>query len=388
MNIHIVPDEKFIDTFIEITGKVTAPGSNVFLVRDKKPFKYLKSTNIVEAPIGTAEFHSYIDKLGKGDFVYMHTPSHEVWEWLAATDCQAAFIWIFWGGEFYEATRIEFDLYLPLTLAHVDKDRWAPRLSRWSVLHDYRFWLKKQAYAKVLASHQKPIREAVAKLSYFMHYTKFDFLIVKKHLPNNAKFIRYSVPPPYNFTEMDDMLPNIKQQLNLAPTDLNIWLGNSGYPANNHLDYISIFSKMNIPNLKVWAPLSYGDQDYIQHVITVGHTLLPGQFGITADYMSFDSFMKAIHAMDVGIMPHKRPQAFGNIQLLLYFGKKVFMDEDSSLYDFLIDASYHIYPLSKMTKEQLETPLMPAEKEHNRTLMIAQFSKDVSQQHLAHCLHL
>lgn len=388
MNIHLVPDEKFIDTFIEIAEHVCSPGENVYLVRGNKPFKLVKSPNVIEAPLESLVLSQYMQQATAADKVYIHYLGMDVCEWLGKTETKAALLWVFWGSEFFEMAGVAFDLFEPLTEAYIKKTRNEDvPLSRFKILHHYRGWKRKQQNNRVQAEKRAVFGKTVARLSYILHYNSYDFDLIKKHFPTKAKYQYYNYPPPYSFKEIDQNINAVESPFEISASDLNVWLGNSGYPANNHLDYIAQMAHMDIDQLKVWAPLNYGNADYIQHIIDTGHKHLHSKFKAITEYMSFDSFMRVIYAMDISIMPHKRAQAFGNIQLLLYFGKKIYMDENT-LYRFLLERGYHIYSVEDITAESLRTPMTEEEIAHNRELIDKEFSKEVSYQHFATCLHL
>jgi dTDP-N-acetylfucosamine:lipid II N-acetylfucosaminyltransferase len=83
-----------------------------------------------------------------------------------------------------------------------------------------------------------------------------------------------------------------------------------------------------------------------------------------------------LSSVDVGLFNHDRQQALGNIFSLLYFGKKVYIKNDITTWDFLTSKGitvYNIYDLDKLNLEEL-IYIEDSLKEKNRENLQKEFS--------------
>lgn len=125
--------------------------------------------------------------------------------------------------------------------------------------------------------------------------------------------------------------------LNMANSDdvvINIQVGNSATETNNHLNILKNLSKFKKENIKVYVPLSYGDMDYADKVITYGKEMLADKFVPIQQFMSFEEYLMFMSKMDVGIFDMKRQQAMGNIVALMYIGSKLYLNRESLMWNF------------------------------------------------------
>ncbi len=104
-----------------------------------------------------------------------------------------------------------------------------------------------------------------------------------------------------------------------------IQVGNSADPGNPHFEIFHWLAKYDVKDVKVFAPLSYGDPEYRVTVIARGKELFGDNFFPLTTYSSHTEYNEHLASMDVLICNHQRQQAFGNISISLYLGIKVFL---------------------------------------------------------------
>jgi len=129
---------------------------------------------------------------------------------------------------------------------------------------------------------------------------------------------------------------------------LNILVGNSADPTNQH---VRVFEKLknNIPEkAKVYVPLSYGDEAYRKKVLEKGEELLGEQFLPLINFLPLDEYNAFLNTIDVAVFAHKRQQALSNIRTLLGMGKKVYMNPDSSAYGYLTSFGLVIFDFNSL----------------------------------------
>lgn len=109
---------------------------------------------------------------------------------------------------------------------------------------------------------------------------------------------------------------------------INIQIGNSADSSNNHLEILERLAPFRDQDIAIYAPLSYGNQEYAQSVINMGRDRFGDKFKPLTNFMPFDQYLDFLGKIDIAIFNHKRQQAMGNIITLLGLGKKVYMRSD------------------------------------------------------------
>lgn len=124
-------------------------------------------------------------------------------------------------------------------------------------------------------------------------------------------------------------------QVTISHSGLNVLVGNSADPSNNHLEVLEILLPFKGENIRIYAPLSYGDQVYAEKVAERGRDLFGDKFVPLTKFMEFEKYIKFLKSVDIVIYNHKRQQAMGNTITLLGLGKTVFMRNDVSQWNLL-----------------------------------------------------
>ena len=161
--------------------------------------------------------------------------------------------------------------------------------------------------------------------------------------------------------------------------EVNIQIGNSADPSNNHLEVLTYLQKYKDENIKVIVPLSYGDKEYANEVIQKGKNLFGEKFVPIVEYMSFDNYMKLLSSIDIAIFHHNRQQAMGNITTLIGLGKKVYVSKDVITWNYLSDIGIKIFDIKNFNLLLLDNKIQ----EKNMKLTKDYFSKQnlISQWH-------
>ncbi|MDO4290323.1 MAG: TDP-N-acetylfucosamine:lipid II N-acetylfucosaminyltransferase [Eggerthellaceae bacterium] len=112
---------------------------------------------------------------------------------------------------------------------------------------------------------------------------------------------------------------------------VNVLLGNSATPTNRHRSAIDALARFAAEDIRVYAPLSYGDDDYRAEVIEHGCEVLGDKFIPVTDFMERAEYIAFLNKMDIGVFNCDRQQGLGNIQLLLHMGAKVYLSRDGGM---------------------------------------------------------
>ena len=176
-------------------------------------------------------------------------------------------------------------------------------------------------------------------------------------------------------------LSNIYKTLDVPDTQsdtINIQIGNSADPSNNHIEILDKMLPFKDKNIRIYAPLSYGDKAHAKQVISIGKELFGDKFIALTDFMPFEQYLKFLGSIDIAIFNHKRQQAMGNTITLLGLGKTVFIRSDTTQWRFFKDKNIKVYDSIKLEsldkKEHLDNILKVKDYFSGETL-IKQYSE-------------
>lgn len=140
----------------------------------------------------------------------------------------------------------------------------------------------------------------------------------------------------------------------VSPTNLvvNILVGNSSDPSNGHIEVFEKLKNYANENIRVYVPLSYGDQSYAKKVMDIGEKYFGSKFIPLTNFMKLDEYEKFLKEIDIAIFNHKRQQAMGNKITLLGMGKTIYMRSVVSDYKFFMDLGLHIKDIDSLNLNQ------------------------------------
>lgn len=126
---------------------------------------------------------------------------------------------------------------------------------------------------------------------------------------------------------------NIFKEIVIPPkrgSVINILVGNSADPTNNHLEVFEKLAAYKNENMMIYCPLSYGGGDggYAKHISEKGRALFGDRFVALVDFMPFTKYLELLGQIDIAVFAHNRQQGMGNVITLLGLGKKIYMRSD------------------------------------------------------------
>ena len=118
---------------------------------------------------------------------------------------------------------------------------------------------------------------------------------------------------------------------------INILIGNSADPSNNHLEILDLLLPFIDENICIYAPISYGSSVHAKKVSIRGSELFDNKFIPLTELMPFDDYLKLLGSIDIAIFNHKRQQAMGSTITLLGLGKTVYIRSDTTQWEFFLE---------------------------------------------------
>lgn len=318
--LHLMPDDKFIDYFIEQSETVAPGKSDYWILSDstEAPLKYVKFKFARRIKSQKDSFRIRADEFRSYRKIVLHSfLMPDVKFLINYLKNDQELIWMFWGADGYRFTHVRRRWFLPVTWKkqQEEKSRNANMVRR---IYRETFSLYKAVVAERYA------RAIIRRVNTCATWVKYDYEMLRFINPE-MKWGYYSY-----FTADQMGLGNI------APVQNDyqkLWLGNSATDTNNHFDAIDFLSKHY--SGEVFIPLSYGDLDYGKRVQAYAKARLGNRFTAVTDFMSLNEYHMKMNSCGIVWMNHIRQQAGGNILAALYMGKAVIMNEENNLYKTL-----------------------------------------------------
>lgn len=129
---------------------------------------------------------------------------------------------------------------------------------------------------------------------------------------------------------------------------IQVQVGNSADPSNNHLEVFHKLASLKTDNFRVLVPLSYGDQQHARQVIDEGKKLFGDRFVPLVDFLPPDKYQEFLATVDVAVFNHNRQQGLGNLISLLGMGKKVYLRRDISTASLLDSLSIEWFDVKRI----------------------------------------
>lgn len=262
--------------------------------------------------------------------------------------------WVFWGGEIYGRKDL--------------RERFLSKRSKWLLrIQKVKRGIKQR---KKTDCYELPY-ELFHRIDYCLTDVHEDFEFVKAYSGFDAKELWY------NYYSINETLGDLRDQ---SIEGNNILIGNSCNLECNHLDGFRAAKKIFDKNYEIIVPLGYGEPWLRNLLLRKGKCLFGNRFHPLVDFMSRDEYNRIIKSCAVVIMPHYRPQAFGNILTALWLGSRVYMSEKSLLYAFFKRIGMNVFSIEidlEKTRQANISPLSAEEREWNRKVIASIYDKGV-----------
>ncbi|CAI1664860.1 TDP-N-acetylfucosamine:lipid II N-acetylfucosaminyltransferase [Serratia fonticola] len=186
---------------------------------------------------------------------------------------------------------------------------------------------------------RKPV---IKRIGHLVTYIKGDYLLAKKWYGCTGQYVECLLYSSNVFKHMDLQRKN-------ESDGVQILLGNSADPANNHFRAFEKIERFKSENIKVFVPLSYGDQIYAEKVISEGKRIFGDKFIPLTEFMPFQKYLDLLATIDIAIFNHDRQQAMGNTISLLGLGKTIFINSNTTQWELLKDKEIHVLDIKDFT---------------------------------------
>lgn len=320
MNLHILPDSKFSDAFYSNLREADLLKNNVAVVRTNLPVLKNVKEDIAFAGLYSKRFRSLTGDVSKYEKVFIHQLSPLMYRWIAKQQFRSL-QWMSWGTDLYNLPFIDFNVYEQETLRFVQRQS----TSIQNILY----------LLKVYALNMPFKSKAYASIDSVLTWMRSEFNFAKSHIPElRAKHSHFFYENQIPYEKIDSIISNCFVE---ERNKLQLVVGNSGTPTNNHLDAIQKIQKAGVP-ADLLIPVSYGEQKYVDHLKKSCSFYTMGQITFLDKFMDFENYLKLLHNSDGMVMNHIRPQGYGNIFMMMYMNKPVILNDKNISLDDLRSA--------------------------------------------------
>lgn len=361
--IHIFDDEKFVDVAIELLDE-TAP-QNVFnkyiVLSDKDELKFVKSREIEKVSISNLASIANIINF-QFEYVFFHALTASKISILNSLNAKVKKVWLLWGYDLYtEWNVLNYNIYDSDTkkLLKYNKSFIRGIFRNFKTFSFLQKYFNGIIFKKIYASK---FIDVVKKIDFFAPIVENEFKYVKSINPD-IKFIsfRYGYIEHFFDTTTEDN------------NRINILVGNSADPANNHYSVMKKLSHLDLKNRKIIVPLSYsGNKEYVDKIKEVGYELFGENFIPLEDFIPLSKYNEILSSCGHAFFNHIRQQALGNIISLAYQGVKIYLNPKSPVYHFFYKKLF-VFNINK--KINLDQNLTEKQTENNREVIKSYFSK-------------
>ena len=295
MIIHICPLDKFIPPYIDLINENPMSLEHRFFIISGEDYKYgLNKSPNIEFVDNQSSVIEMLSRMKEAKKIILHGLWFPFVNQLLLENSEllAKCYWVMWGGDFY--------------------------------------FPEKQS---------EITRKIIEKVGYCVTFTKGDYELAREWYGAEGKHISCLSYTSNTFDQVD---------VNTHSNDCtNIQIGNSADPSNHHLSILKMLYKFRKENIKVFAPLSYGNKAYAANIINIGKKLFEEKFVSLTEHMPIEEYRKYQEGIDIAVFNHNRQQAFGNSVSLLGMGKKLYMRSNVTLWEVFKEQNLQVFDLNK-----------------------------------------
>lgn len=334
--LHIFPEEKFTEPYIEFINSNFNENDHFFLVIGKEEnIKTMDGKNVKGFVLGFKEAFLLIKEMNKAKQIYLHSLllSKLVLILFFQPWLLSKCYWIVWGGDLY---------------SYRDPKN--------------NFTLKTKEYMRAAI---------IEKFGHIITLVEKDYELVKEWYGAKGKYHKGEYLGVITKKQLD-RLTFIKKE---KAEPVLIQIGNSADPSNNHIEAFHKLKKFKEQNIRIITPLSYGDEQYAQQVIEEGRKIFKEKFLPLTEFLTPDEYTAFLNSIDIGIFNNDRQQALGNICVLLYLNKKIYIKSDTTMSKHFSD-KYQIEVEATEGIENLEYEVFIKNDNNNNKEKIARAFED------------
>lgn len=317
--IHIVRDEKFIDSAWRDFEEV-APGQNIFLIIGlQKKLSYIKYSKILFVRPRLVWILAPLSHFFAKAVIFHSLGSIFEENLILKINQKTKIAWISWGYDLYPRIKNVEEYLFCKTKAY-----YTTKVVSGNKTFDYLSGEFKRSF-KV-----KPTEiNLISRIDYFLPVLRSEFnLLSERFKIDSRKYLRW------NYLTLEEDV--ISRDSNINISGKSLLLGNSGSIWLNHLDALEELDQLNLEFDHVILPCSYGDSKYISFL---KDSLKDKSLDIQLidQFLPYDKYITILTKCKYFLINTDRQIALGNILFFLYYGGYLVIRKNNPVVGWLSD---------------------------------------------------
>ena len=185
---------------------------------------------------------------------------------------------------------------------------------------------------------------------------------IRKGLKGSPLSFRYEKGTGEQYRKIyEESLKEIKRPL-------RVMIGHSANERENHILTLERLRKFSDKELEIVLVLSYGKDNYRKKVIEKAREIFKDKVDVITEMMPIDQYRKFLSQVDIFAIESMGSNALGNVEDLIYFGKKIYVRKNSFLDDYLNEISvdhFLVEDIEEMTFKNFSDKNYDKVKNHN-----------------------
>jgi hypothetical protein len=358
-NLHVMLDVNQSNWYIEKCIKY-APEKNDDFVAFGNSVRHATHPRFTASGANDESYSLWADKINRGEYRqviinYFDMHAAELVNRIERSD--VAIVWVIWGADLYTLPLFWNKLY----------DGFAAKLYNVSLTNHlksmYRHW--KNRVRRGTRDHRF-LYSAMRKVTHGATLVTPDVDLVKRYLNSVIKQI------PLSFSGVEDF-----RQVALVAKNNRIQIGNSGDPANNHIEMLRLLKSLNVRN-EIFMPIAYGSRRYLEVLPNAAHEIIgQDQLKLQTQVVPKEEYFSQLASTGFAVMGHQRQQAFANLIALFYFGTKIFLREKNPLLKTFREWGLLVFSIEgDLSNDALRSTLSESDQKHNRAIIEQRLNED------------
>jgi hypothetical protein len=319
--VHIAVAEKFMGQYVEFINTHFNSSEHVFLFTPNGSYPIPKYENVINLGEGNAKIIlNWFYAISRARKVILHglIGGRLVITLAITSRLLGKCYWVVWGGDLY-------------------------------FYQNRKKGIKSSLFEKVRSF-------VIRRIGHLVTYIKGDYELAKQWYGVKGERLECFMYPSNLYK--DYALPQKRGN------SVNILVGNSADPTNNHVE---IFEKLKLykdRDIKIFCPLSYGLAEHAERMVTLGNKLFGDKFSPLLDFMPFEKYLELLGQIDIAVFAHKRQQGMGNTIILLGLGKKVYMRADITPWAMFTAMGVKVFDVDTLDLEPMALPMQNENQAH------------------------
>lgn len=189
---------------------------------------------------------------------------------------------------------------------------------------------RRDAPTSLLSRYEKWLSDRkIRKFRAIVAGFKYDEYEIRKRFGCNIPVHNALYSSGYFYDDIDDIVCRHQR----IDKRTNIMIGHSSYPFLQHEKQLERLARYKDENIVITLILCYGDKEYTDRVIKRASEIFGSdKLNVVCDFMEWKSYIELLCDVDIAIFDFEHQAAFGNLILLSYLGKKLYLSSTGVMY--------------------------------------------------------